>query len=100
MNMRMYLILFYQYHNFSKYLKNPYIHYVYFVYNFKCLYPFFLLFFKFKGRRTIVFINGTLIIIMIIIMIIVIIVITEKFLLFIRGVFRAWPNIHDEAKFI
>ena len=50
-------ILCYQYLNFSKYLRNPYIYHVYFVYNVNCLYP--LYFFKFMGRRTIVFINGT-----------------------------------------
>ena len=47
----MYLILCYQYHNFSKYLKNPYIHYVYFVYNFNCLYPFFYFFLSLKGEE-------------------------------------------------
>ena len=31
---------------------------------------------------------------------IIIIIITKKFISFISGVFRAWPNIHDEAKYI
>ena len=30
----------------------------------------------------------------------VIIIITKKFISFIRGVVRAWPNIRDEAKYI
>ena len=33
-----------------------------------------------------------------IIIITIIIIITKKFISFIREVFRAWPNIHDEAK--
>ena len=36
--------------------------------------------------------------IIIIIITILIIIITKKFISFIREVFRAWPNIHDEAK--
>ena len=39
-------------------------------------------------------------IIIIIMIIIIVIIITKKFIPFIRGVFRAWPNIHDEAKYI
>ena len=39
-NIRMPIILCYQYLNFSKYSRNPYIHHVYFVCNFNCLYPF------------------------------------------------------------
>ena len=31
-------------------------------------------------------------------MMIIIIIITKKFISFIREAFRAWPNIHDEAK--
>ena len=41
-----------------------------------------------------------LIIIIIMIIIIIVIIITKKFIPFIRGVFRAWLNIHDEAKYI
>ena len=41
-----------------------------------------------------------IIIIIIIIIMIIIIIITKKFISFISGVFRAWPNIHDEAKYI
>ena len=37
-NKRMAIILSYQYLNFSKYLRNPYIYPVYFVYNFNCFY--------------------------------------------------------------
>ena len=36
--------------------------------------------------------------IIIITIIIIIITITKKYISFIREVFRAWPNIHDEAK--
>ena len=56
MKIRMSIILCYQYFNFSKYLRYPYIHHVYFVYNFNL--SFYLCFFKFVGRRTIVLING------------------------------------------
>ena len=41
-----------------------------------------------------------LIIIIIIIKIITTIIITKKFISFIKGVFRGWPNIREEAKFI
>ena len=56
MKIRMSIILCYQYLNFSKYLRHPYIYHIYFVCNFNCLYPF--IFFILIGRRTIVFING------------------------------------------
>ena len=39
-----YNILRYQYLNFSKYLRNPYIYHVYFVYNVSCLYSFIYIF--------------------------------------------------------
>ena len=41
-----------------------------------------------------------IIIIIKITILIIIIIITKKFISFIRGVFRAWSNIHDEAKYI
>ena len=41
-----------------------------------------------------------IIIIIIIIIIILIIITTKKFISFIRVKFRAWPNIHNEAKYI
>ena len=39
-------------------------------------------------------------IIIIIIITILIIIITKKFISLISGVFRAWSNIYDEAKYI
>ena len=41
-----------------------------------------------------------IIIIIIITILIIIIIITKKFISLIRGVFRAWSNIYDEAKYI
>ena len=93
----MFVILYYQSPNFSKYLRNPYIYHVYFVCNFKCRYPF-IYFFKFIRRRTTDCIykwnrinvnnnnnNNN----------------NNKNAYFVhQRVFRAWPNINNEAKCI
>ena len=60
MNIRMPIILCYQYLNFSKYLRKTYIYHAYFACNFNCVYPFIYIFIR---RRTILFINGTRIIV-------------------------------------